>query len=167
MFVLGIVSGLCIGAFLWRKASRRTSSWTSYVNVDNRSLNTIGMNGSRIILNGEEYVNVISLTIETKLERKSLGEKYVNMVMQLTGDVKGPLTLPSGRVAVQGNCAGVQTHAGGISVTGNCGAITSTTGTVSVGGDCAGSIQTSVGSVTVRGNCSGNIRTTVGSVTRG
>jgi len=170
------VTGLCVGAvfgvlFGWstnRKTKRRMyaaieSGGTQSISVTGSlvgssirqfsagSSNTYDMSGNTLIINGQEYMEVLTLTVATQTEVKRLDTKYVNLQLEIKGDCHGDLCLTTGQVTVTGNCA----------------RITTSSGDVTVGGNCAGNIGTTTGDVSVAGKCEGRIETVTGDVRHG
>ncbi|MBO4516167.1 hypothetical protein J5751_01735 [bacterium] len=113
--------------------------------------NNISINCGRIVIDGEECVNV-----------KELPEKEINIT--ITGDVSDLKVDYCNRVQVNGSVKKLQTASGDVEVDGNVtGGIQTASGDVDVTGNVDGDVQTASGDVDC-GNVSGRVSTMSGNI---
>lgn len=123
------------------------------------------MSGNNITINGVEYKNVSTVTIETKQEKITLNDKYVDLSVHIHGDMQQPMTLSNSKVIVDGNSNTISTSNASIHVQGDCqGSASTSNGKIEVGGSVHGNANTSNGNINITGICSGNTKTSNGKV---
>jgi hypothetical protein len=133
----------------------------------NISIGKINMSGNTVCMNGVEYKNVSTITIETNGEKIKLEDKYVDLTIIIQGDMTQPMTLSNSKVVVEGDSSTISTSNASIHINGNCnGSATTSNGKMEVDGSVYGNAITSNGNINIKGICTGNTKTSNGKVTK-